>query len=76
MSQKKMMEAEYLFKMNIRNYPTSFNVYDSMGDFHLSMGEKEKAVENYKKALSIKESTDTRNKLNSVLVDLKSLQKD
>jgi predicted alpha/beta superfamily hydrolase len=67
MSQKKMMEAEYLFKMNIRNYPTSFNVYDSMGDFYWSMGEKEKAMESYKKALSIKESADTRNKLNSVL---------
>lgn len=39
MSQKKMEEAEYLFKSNVSNYPVSFNVYDSLGDFY---AEKEK----------------------------------
>ena len=67
MSQNKMTEAEYLFKMNVNNYPASFNVYDSMGDLYMAKGEKEKAVENYKKALAIKEFADTRNKLNSLL---------
>jgi predicted alpha/beta superfamily hydrolase len=67
MSQKKMKEAEELFKMNIANYPTSYNVYDSMGDFYAAKGEKEKAIEYYKKALSIKEFAESRNKLNSLL---------
>jgi uncharacterized protein len=67
MSQKKMEEAEYLFKSNVKNYPTSQNVYDSIGDFYVAKGEKEKAIESYKKALGIKEWADTRNKLNALL---------
>lgn len=66
MSQKKMEEAEYLFKLNVSNYPTSLNVYDSLGDFYAAKGEKEKAVENYQKALDIKEWADTRTKLNAL----------
>jgi len=67
MSQKKMKEAEYLFKTNVTNYPTSFNVYDSLGDFYAADNDKEKAIENYKKALSIHEFDDTRKKLNALL---------
>jgi predicted alpha/beta superfamily hydrolase len=67
-SQKKMTEAEYLFQMNVNNYPTSFNVYDSMGDFYVEKGDKRKAAENYQKALTIKESADTRTKLNSLSI--------
>ena len=67
MSQKKMKEAEYLFKLNVDNYPASFNVYDSMGDFYQADGNKEKAIEYFKKALSIREFADTRNKLNALL---------
>ena len=68
LSQKKLTEAEYLFKTNVANYPTSFNVYDSMGDFYVETGEKQKAVENYIKALAIKESSDTRNKLKALMI--------
>jgi len=67
MSQKKMEEAEYLLKLNVSNYPTSVNVYDSLGDFYVAKGEKDKAVEAYRKALSIKEWADTRRKLNEIL---------
>jgi hypothetical protein len=67
MSDKKMAEAELLFKMNITNYPTSANVYDSIGDFEVAKGDKAKAIEYFKKALSIKENADTRNKLNDLL---------
>lgn len=66
MAQKKMAEAEYLFKLNVANYPTSLNVYDSLGDFYAAKGEKEKAIENYRKALAIQEWADTRNKLNAL----------
>ncbi len=67
MSQKKMPEAKRLFDMDIVNYPTSFNVYDSMGDFEAANGEKAKAVEYYNKALTIHEFKDTRDKLNALL---------
>jgi tetratricopeptide (TPR) repeat protein len=55
--------AFYFFDLNIHNYPNSFNVYDSMGDLWLARGDKAKAAENFKKALSLRENPDTRKKL-------------
>lgn len=65
--QKHYDKAEALFKLNVANYPESFNVYDSMGDLYDAKGDKEKAIENYKKALSIKDSPDTKQKLEKLL---------
>lgn len=56
-------EAIYLFKLNIVNYPESYNVYDSMGDFYATKGDKANAIHNYKKALSNKEVPAIRQKL-------------
>ena len=67
MSQSKLDEAGYLFNMNVVNYPTSFNVYDSQGDFYAAKGEKDKAIESYKKALGVKEWPETRRKLNQLV---------
>jgi predicted alpha/beta superfamily hydrolase len=66
LANKKMPEAEYLFQLNLANYPGSFNVYDSMGDYYAAKGEKEKAVKYFKKALTIKEYPETRKKLNGL----------
>jgi uncharacterized protein len=60
---KHFEEAIYLFKLNVSNYPNSWNVYDAMGDFYDAKGDKTNAIDNYKKALSIKEVPDTRKKL-------------
>ena len=67
LGQRKFKESELVFNMNIRNYPNSFNVYDSMGDFYDATGEKAKAIDCYKKALSIKEFPDTKVKLDALL---------
>lgn len=64
---KQFKKAEGFFKLNMSNYPESFNVYDSYGDFYVAMGDKAKAIEKFRKALSIKENIDTRNKLNKLL---------
>jgi uncharacterized protein len=63
LNEKKFKEAEYLFKLNVANYPGSFNVYDSLGDLFDAIGDKTNAIANYKKALSIREFSDTRQKL-------------
>ena len=55
--------AIYLFKLNVINYPESYNVYDSLGDYYDAIGDKTNAEYNYKKALSIKEVPYTRQKL-------------
>ena len=63
LSSNRFDEAIYLFKLNIVNYPESYNVYDSMGDFYATKGDKADAIDNYKKALSIKEVPAVRQKL-------------
>ncbi|KGO93196.1 alpha/beta hydrolase-fold protein [Flavobacterium subsaxonicum] len=67
MGMKHYTEAEYLFKMNTVNYPENSNVYDSLGDLYKEKGNKVKAIELYKKALTLAEVADTRKKLNELL---------
>jgi tetratricopeptide (TPR) repeat protein len=60
---KHFKKAERFFKYNIENYPESFNVYDSIGDYYDAIGDKPNTIKFYEKALSIKENPDTRKKL-------------
>jgi tetratricopeptide (TPR) repeat protein len=46
-------EAIAVLKLNVEAYPQSANVYDSLGEAYMLTGEKEKAIENYKRALAI-----------------------
>jgi predicted alpha/beta superfamily hydrolase len=63
LSEKRYQKAYGFFKMNIDNYPQSFNVYDSMGDYYLAIGDKKNARSVLSKALQIKDNPDTRKKL-------------
>ena len=58
---------EMLLALKIKNYPNSYNVYDSMGEFLEAQGNKQKAIELYKKALSIREFPVTRERLERLL---------
>ncbi len=60
---KQFRKAERFFKYNMDNYPESYNVYDSMGDYYDAVGDKSNAIQNFQKALSIKENPDTKKKL-------------
>ncbi len=64
---KHYKKAEGLFKLNVDNNPESYNVYDSYGDYFIAIGDKVKAIEQFKKALSVKENAETRKKLESLL---------
>ena len=63
LSQKNFTQSYSFFEMNIKNYPKSFNVYDSMGDYYDAVGGKQKAIEYYEKALVIREFPESRKKL-------------
>ena len=67
LQRKQFQKAEGFFKLNMDNYPESSNVYDSYGDFYVAKGDKAKAIEQFEKALSIKENAAIRNKLNKLL---------
>ena len=56
-------KAYSFFKMNIDNYPASSNAHDSMGDFYVEKNDRKKAIASFEKALSLKEVSETRKKL-------------
>ena len=55
--------AESLFKLNVQNYPESYNVYDSYADYLIAIDDKANAIIQLKKALGIKENEGSRKKL-------------
>ena len=59
-------KSEQFFKLNITNYPESFNTYDSIGDLYSTMGEKDKAIENYKKSISLNPDSFSKPKLEAL----------
>jgi len=63
MSKKYYARAAAFFEMNIANYPGSSNVYVAYGDLLAAKKDTANAIANYKKALTIKESTATKQKL-------------
>jgi len=53
--------------MNLENYPESSNVYDSYGDYFEVIGNKQKAIEFFKKSLAVKETPASREKLDKLM---------
>lgn len=46
-------KAVELFRENVKRNPNNANVYDSLGEGLRALGEKEEAIQNFKKALSL-----------------------
>lgn len=42
-----------VFRVNVALYPTSFNVYDSLGEAYMTDGQKELAIKNYEQSLKL-----------------------
>jgi len=69
--QKQFIKAEALFKLNITNYPGTANCYDGLGDLYLAKGDKLKAIESFKKTLTLKLTPETKEKLEKLLKENK-----
>lgn len=52
-----------IFKHNIKNYPNSFNVYDSMGEAYMVKGEKNLAIINYEKSIALNPDNENGKKM-------------
>jgi predicted alpha/beta superfamily hydrolase len=63
LQQKHYKHAALFFDLNIHYYPQSSNTYDSMGDYYRTVNDTAHAADCWKKALSIKFSEETSNKL-------------
>jgi Flp pilus assembly protein TadD len=48
-----MEAALEIFKLNVELYPKSANVYDSLGEAYLKLGDNENASTNYRKSLEL-----------------------
>lgn len=51
MNEKKLKEAIEIFKLNVFAFPQSANAFDSLGEAYLEAGDRDSAIENYKKSL-------------------------
>lgn len=59
---KKTEEAYKLFKHNEAAYPESWNVYHGLGETHRLMGQKELAIQYYKKSLKLNPNNEESSK--------------
>jgi predicted alpha/beta superfamily hydrolase len=64
-------KSEALFSMNVKNFPKSSNVYDSMGDCYLAQKDSLKALELFTKALEIGENDFSQDKIDMLKTSLK-----
>ena len=53
LNQGKTDEAIAIFALNAKEFPKSANVWDSLAEGYMLAGQKEKAIENYKKSLEL-----------------------
>jgi len=66
MNTNKPAIAKAMFELNIKNYPESANVYDSMGDFYLNQSDTLQAIDQFRKALELGDNPFTREKLSQL----------
>jgi tetratricopeptide (TPR) repeat protein len=63
MYKKEYKTAIKLFELNAESFPDSWNVYDSLGEAYLSIGNKEKAIENYRKSIELNPNNENGKKI-------------
>jgi tetratricopeptide (TPR) repeat protein len=72
LGQQKVDEAIAMFQKNVRDYPKSWNTYDSLGEAYDIKGEKKLAADNYKKALAMVQDQDNKKRIDGILKRLAS----
>lgn len=50
---KRVKDAIEVFKLNVEDYPQSFNVYDSLGEAYAVNGDRELAIKNYERSIEL-----------------------
>ena len=59
----KTKEAIEVFKINVEEFPDSWNVYDSLGEAYMNDGQKEKAIANYEKSIEMNPDNENGKKM-------------
>jgi len=71
MGQGKVDSAIVLFRKNVKDYPKSWNTYDSLGEAYAKKGDKRLALQAYSKARSMVQDTTQRTRIDGVLAGLR-----
>jgi tetratricopeptide (TPR) repeat protein len=58
LGEEKVLEAIEVFKINAKEFPESWNVYDSLGEAYMVNGDKELAIKNYEKSVALNPSNE------------------
>jgi len=67
----RIKDAIAIFKLNIKEYPDSYNVYDSMGEAYMDDGQNDLAIENYEKSLELNPKNDNAKQMIKKINDKK-----
>ena len=58
MQMKRVKDAIEIFKLNVEMFPQGSNTYDSLGEAYMENGDKQLAIQNYKKSLELNPKND------------------
>jgi hypothetical protein len=72
LGEKKYDEAIRVFQKNVKDYPKSWNTYDSLGEAYLTKGEKKLAAESYGKALTMTADETQKKRISGILDRMKT----
>jgi tetratricopeptide (TPR) repeat protein len=59
----KVEEAIGIFELAVKEYPESYNVYDSLGEAFMTAGENDLAIRNYQKSLELNPKNENAKKM-------------
>jgi len=71
MGQDKVDSALVVFRKNVKDYPKSWNAYDSLGEAYATKGDKRKAREQYNRALAMTKDPNQQKRISGILAGLK-----
>jgi len=72
MGQDKVDSALVVFRKNVKDYPKSWNAYDSLGEAYAKKGDKRKAIEAYTQARRIARDPTQQQRIDGILAGLQS----
>jgi hypothetical protein len=71
MGQGKVDSALVIFRKNTKDYPKSWNTYDSLAEAYAKKGEKKLAIANYSKALAMTQDPAQKQRIQGALTGLR-----
>ena len=71
LGQREVDEAIAVFKKNVKDYPRSWNTYDSLGEAYALKGDERQAIANYSRALALTHDPENKKRIEGVLAGLR-----